>query len=256
MKKLLCTTLSLMFFICLFAVSVSAKSEGDVVYVSIADHTGTLVLTAEPVTVTGNATIHDALTAAHDAYYKGTDGYAASESAYGLSMDKLWGIDGGGAYGYCVNNVSAMSLYDPVKAGDHVYAYIYRDVLTYADSYSYFDVLRADKEKGDILTLTLSRLTYDENWNTVTEPVAGATILLNGERTYLKTDENGKVTVPCDKSGDMLVSAEHATLVLVPPVCIVSVPTSVTPIILAIVAAVVVLGAVAFFVVKTKKKTK
>ncbi len=260
MKKALCTSLVLALLLCLCALNVSAASEEAVAYVTIADVNGELVLAAKPVTLeNGTATIDEVLTKAHDEYFKGgaAAGYASSEGPYGLAMDKLWGIDGGGSYGYCVNDTSAMNLTDEVKAGDHLYAYIYRDVLYFSDTYGFFDLFRAETEKGDVLKLTLSHLTYDESWNTVVAPVADAFILLNGEKTALKTDENGTVTVPCEKAGKLIVSAEHGSLTLVPPVCVVTVLSNVNiSLISGVVSAAFVLAAVALLIVYKTKYAK
>ena len=259
MKKILLTALSLLLTVCLFAFGVSAETDVTTVYVTIADNEGNLVLSAESISLNGqNPSIHEVLKTAHEIYYKNgaEEGYSASETAYGLSMNKLWGIDGNGSYGYCVNNVPATNLNDTVKYGDHIYAYIYSDTVTFSDSYSYFDIVRTNAEKGGTLTLTLSHLTYDENWNTVTSPVANATILLNGEKTALRTDENGIVTVPCEKSGKTVVSAEHSELTLVPPVCLITIPSDGTVIILtAGILALLLLAVGAFLFIQKRKKT-
>ena len=108
-----------------------------------------------------------------------------------------------------------------------------------------------------MLTLTLSYLTYDENWNTVVSPVKDAFIILDGEKTALKTDENGTVTIPCEKAGEWIVSADHQTLTLVPPVCVVTVPSNVNPIlIIGIVAIVIVIAAAAVVIVAKKRYSK
>lgn len=84
------------------------------VYVTIADGEGQLALAQEKIMVKDNNkdgvfTIDEALYAAHEAKYEGgaVAGYASSASEYGISLDKLWGAENGGSYGYCVNNESA-----------------------------------------------------------------------------------------------------------------------------------------------------
>jgi hypothetical protein len=137
-------------------------------------------------------------------------------------MTMLWG-DESGAFGYCVNNASAMSLFDEVKVGDHVYAYVYSDQMTWSDSYSYFDVSLVETAAGEQMTLTLFCVGYGEDWMPVTSPVAGAVITVDGAASEYRTDEEGKVTLTLDKKGSYTISATSETMTLVPPVCIVRV---------------------------------
>ena len=51
-----------------------------------------------------------------------SDGYATIESVWGKAVAKLWGIENGGAYGYYVNNVSAMGISDTLEDGDYLSA--------------------------------------------------------------------------------------------------------------------------------------
>ena len=122
-----------------------------------------------------------------------------------------------------VNDAMAMSLSDEVKSGDHVYAYVFTDTVGWSDSYSFFDVKAAEVLAGGSVSLTLSVSGYDENWSPVVYPLAGATINVNGEKTAFVTDENGKVEVKFDKSGDYTVSAVSDSMTLVPPVAKVTV---------------------------------
>ena len=127
---------TLLFFtlICLLlscTMTSTAAADTAKVYVSIADASGTLVMARVSVSVTdvdndGALTIHDALYAAHEANYSGGAkmGYDASVGAYGLAINKLWGAANGSGFGYRVNHASAMSLTDPVKEGDYVYAFV------------------------------------------------------------------------------------------------------------------------------------
>lgn len=203
------------------------KIPENAIYVTISD--GSLVLVRRAVSLSdadgdGATTVGDALLLAHDAAYEGgaAAGFGAEETEYGLSMTKLWG-NTSGAYGYCVNDASAMSLYDAVAVGDHVYAYIYRDLETWSDVYSYFDKSAVEIAKGEPLALTLTYAGYDAAWNLVTSPVADAAITVNGEVTSYTTDAEGKVTLSFDKKGSYTVSATSDALTLVPPVCVVTV---------------------------------
>ena len=103
--------------------------------VTISDGTGTLPLAQEKITVTdidadGALTINDALYIAHEEYYNGgaEAGFASAETEYGLSLNKLWGVENGGSYGYYKNNVSAMSLSDTIADGDYITAYAFSDL--------------------------------------------------------------------------------------------------------------------------------
>lgn len=225
MKKILATLLALAMLVSLTAFS----EEAPTVYVSISDDTGALVVAYAAVTVTdadadGALTICDALVAAHVAYHPdGAAGFAAANSEWGLSMAKLWGVENGGSYGYCVNDASAFSLVDPIKAGDHVKAYVYTDLVTWSDTYAYFTAPVAEVAVNGEVALTLSANGYDANWAPVTLPVAGAVITVNGEKTEVVTDENGNAVLPFAKAGKYTVSAASETMTLVPPVCIVTV---------------------------------
>lgn len=183
---------------------------------------GELVVCAQTIAVTdadsdGALTISDAIAVAHRAFYpSGAAGYAAEMTDYGLSVQKLWGVENGGSYGYYVNNASALNLTDPIADGDYVAAYSYADLTNWSDTYTWFNDLVV--VPGEV-TLTLSQTTFDENWNTVTLPVNMARILINGEATDYYTDEHGDVTLSVE-AGDIL-SARVDGMVIVPPVCVV-----------------------------------
>ncbi|MBO5898329.1 MAG: hypothetical protein J6R04_04885 [Clostridia bacterium] len=231
MKRIISMTLVMLLVLgslCMFACKANEDEiPENAIYVTISD--GSLALVRRAVSLSdadgdGATTIGDALVLAHDAAYEGgaAAGFGAAETEYGLSMTKLWGITSG-AYGYCVNDASAMSLYDAVAVGDHVYAYVYRDLETWSDVYSYFDRSAVETAKGEQVTLTLTYVGYDAAWNLVTAPVADAVITVNGEATSYTTDAEGKVTLSFDKKGSYTLSATSETLTLVPPVCVVAV---------------------------------
>lgn len=169
-------------------------------------------------------TINDALHCAHEAKYTGgaEAGYGWYNSDYGVSMSKLWG-DTSGNFGYYLNSLPAMSLTDPIKDGDHVYALVFKGVYPDMESFSYFDVEKAAKTQGETLTLTLSSVGYDAEWKPVSTPVADAVITVNGQPTAFKTDKDGKVTLTLDASGELIVSAVCEATPIAPPVCVVSV---------------------------------
>ena len=226
MRKILSTLLALAM---LLSCAAFAEEAAPVVYVSVSDDAGMLVLAHAPVTVTdadadGALTICDALTAAHTAYHPdGAAAFAAEDSEWGKSLYVLWGIDNGGSYGYCVNDVSAMSLVDPIKEGDHVKAYAFTDLNGFSDTYCCFAAPTAEAKVNTEVALTLTANTYDENWSPITLPVAGAVITVNGEKTEITTDENGNAVLSLAEAGTYTISAVSETMTLVPPVCILTV---------------------------------
>jgi hypothetical protein len=201
--------------------SCGETEKGPFVYVTVADENGEIVARYEKIEFTEGMTVDGALAALHAEKCEG--GYASAESAYGLSLTKLWGVENGGSYGYYVNNASPSSLADTLKEGDHVYAFVYTDTVTYSDTYAFFTVPTAEVATGEALALTLSSLGYDEAWNTVTLPVEGAKISVDGTETDVVTDADGKATLTFDKKGTYVVSAVHGTLNLVPTFVIVTV---------------------------------
>ncbi|MGM9624609.1 MAG: hypothetical protein ACI3XM_02760 [Eubacteriales bacterium] len=234
MKKFLSLTMT--FFILLGMCGITAlaaETPQAEVYVTIADGSGQLVLAQEAISVTdtdndGVLTINDALYAAHEAKYEGgaAAGYASSVGQYGLAMDKLWGTENGGSYGYYVNNASAWSLADPIKDGDYINAFVYTDLQTWSDTYCFFDVRRVSVGQNTDVTLTLSQAGYDADYNPITYPVANAVITVNGNPTAYRTDANGQATIQLSDIGTAIISASSETQTLVPPVCIASVGTN------------------------------
>lgn len=226
MKKILLVALLL----CTLLVSPALCESADpVVYVSINDGEGALVMAAQPVTVTdtdqdGILTIHDALTCAHTAACpEGAEGYLAAESEFGLSLLRLWGADHGGSCGYYLNDASAWSLLDPVKAGDHVKAYSFTDLTAFSDTYCYFDAFLLEAKPGEEITLTLTAAAFDENWAPVSLPVADAALIADGLPTGSLTDAEGKATLTFAAPGTYVVTAYSETLNLVDPVCVITV---------------------------------
>ncbi|MBQ9116438.1 MAG: hypothetical protein IJY04_05395 [Clostridia bacterium] len=207
----------------------SAALSADV-YVNIIN--GTPALAMEKITVTDTdgdekLTISDALYCAHEAKFDGgaAAGYATEVTQWGLSMTKLWGVANGGSYGYYLNNASAWSLYDEVKASDTVTAFIYTDTVGFSDTYSYFDksVANVSHSEGSI-ELTLSYVSgYDANYAPVISPLSDAAITVDGKTTEYKTDAAGKVTVSLSEPGAHVLSATSDTVKLVAPVCVVNI---------------------------------
>lgn len=225
MKKFLSLLLAVWMLVSLTASAEAAPT----VYVSISDDTGALVLAYVPVALTdadgdGALTICDALACAHAAHHpEGAEAFLAEQTEWGLSLYKLWGVENGGSYGYMLNDVSAWSLVDPVKDGDHVKAYAFTDLTAFSDTYAYFTAPVAAAVVNTEIALTLNAAGYDASWNPVILPVAGATLTVNGEKTDVVTDENGNAVLTLAEAGTYTVSAVSETMTLVPPVCLVTV---------------------------------
>ncbi len=224
MKKIIIAASALL-LACPAVSSVSAAAEGTEckAYVTISSGKDKLDLIQQEVNVTdidsdGKLTINDALYIAHENNFEGgaAAGYASSVGTYGLALDKLWGIENGGSFGYYVNNTAAMGLADEIKSGDYINAFVYSDTTAFSDAYFYFDKYTAEVEAGQELALTLSRAGYDANWNPVTLPVEGAVITVNGEATSFVTDSEGKVNVKLESAGKFNIGATSESMILVP----------------------------------------
>ena len=149
-----------------------------------------------------------------------------------------------------------MNLLDPIKAGDSITAYVYKDQTAWSDVYSYFNVSAKVFEDSGSLILTLSYNTYDESWQTVTKALEGAYITVDGKRTEIKTDENGKATLSVKGAGTYVISAESDSMTIVPPVCVVTVRAKpMNPLIIVILIGAVV-GCVSGAVINAVKRRK
>lgn len=200
------------------------------VYVTISTGSGELALTYAEVDVSdldgdGIVSINDALAAAHDAHFDGgaAAGYASENTEYGISMYRLWGEENGGSYGYYVNNACPMSLLDPIHEGDHAYAYAYQDLDSWSDTYCYFQSGSAETAAGESITLSLTALLLDADWNLTPSKVEGAIITISGEDSELITDADGSCTISFNEPGEYVISARSESMTLVPPVCVVTV---------------------------------
>ena len=147
--------------------------------------------------------------------------YETATGDYGAYITCFWDVENGGAYGYYVNDQMSMGLTDKVKDGDHVYVFVYSDATYYSDAYSFFSEYELTVKKGENVTLTLSYIGFDENWNPVAMPLAGATITLDGVMVGSTTGEDGKITFKATKSG--VISATSDRVTIIPPVCILTV---------------------------------
>ncbi len=210
------------------AVSLSANAQAETaeVYVTISDADGKLAMAQELISVTdtdsdGKLTISDALFLAHESAYSGgaSAGYGVTETEYGLSLTKLWGAENAGSFGYYVNNESPLSLSDEIKTGDYINAYAYTDLTAWSDTYCFFSENTITSAEDTSFELTLSAAAFDANWNPITVPVEGATIIIDGGATEYITDSEGKAVIQISDAGEYIISAKSDTQILVPPVC-------------------------------------
>jgi len=226
MKKVTAALLSMVLVLGMFGLPVFAAGASAQMYVTIALGDGSLAVAQEAVTVTdidsdSKLTINDALYCAHQAFYPGgaAQGYKTESTQWGLGIKKLWNVVNGGSYGYYVNNTSAFSLTDTVAAGDYINAFVYKDAQGFSDSYAYFSAQTVAAKAYESFNITLNRLTFDANWNTVVTPVAGAVITVDGEKTGFVTDADGKASITLTETGSHVISAASDSVVIVSPVC-------------------------------------
>ncbi len=232
MKKLITILTTLALIVGAMGVQVFAEETESSVSATVSISDGTIVMAQKTVTVTdvdedGAITINDALYLAHESAFEGgaEAGYQSEMGDYGLMLTKLWGIENGGSYGYYVNNTAAMSLGDAISDGDNIYAFVYTDTENFSDTYCFFHQDKVEAACGEEISLTLSKIGFDENWAPVVLPVEAATIVVDGTATEYVTDAEGKVTVTFEAEGEYLISAISDSLTMVPPICMATVAT-------------------------------
>lgn len=231
MKRSLAMAAAMLISFSAVSINVSAAEDETKVFVTISDNNRDLVLVQEPVTVTdidndGKLTINDALSITHDNKFEGgaAAGYRSSVGQWGLQLEKLWGIESGINYGYCVNDVFANGLADEIKNGDYINAYVYSDTKNFSDSYSFFDAKNGnDAEAGSEIELKLSYLYFDENFAQQSKALEGAKITVNGKETDSVTDADGKAVVKLTEAGRNVISATSDSRTLVPPSYVINV---------------------------------
>ena len=212
----------------------AGAADSATVYVTIAN-AGKLAIAREEVAVTdldgdGALTVADALAAAHEKCFAGgaAAGFAVSDSQWGKSVSKLWGVENGGSYSYTVNNIFSNGPTDPVKTGDKVYAGVMQNVSGNYDSYTYFDPEDAEVTAGEAFTLTLNEAGWDESYNQIANPLKDAVITVNGKDTGRTTDAQGKVTLTLDEAGIAEISAKSSAKTIFPPIALVTVKAAET----------------------------
>ena len=206
-------------------INVSAEDNGTQVFVTVSDKNRELVLVQEPVTVTdidsdGKLTINDALFIAHDNKFEGgaAAGYRSAEGQYGLQLEKLWGTENSLSFGYYVNDKFAMGLADEIKSGDYIEAFTYPDPSDYNYFYSFFESKNGEDAEADSeVDLTLSYVSFDENYAPVNKALSGAKITINGKDTGAVTDADGKAKVKLTDAGRNVISADSDSIKIAPP---------------------------------------
>ncbi len=175
----------------------------------------------------GKITLDDVFVAAHDKWFEGgaTAGYANeyNETYQSYSISKFWGVSNGGGYTYYNNNAMCYSLYDEVKEGDHIVAGVFKDLVNWADTYSFFD--KFEYEAVGTLTVTLSQMAWDESWNLVTQPCTDADIKLvpvtrapeDGSYNVVNNGD-GTYSLTFHKRGDYKLIASNDAVPLIPAV--------------------------------------
>ncbi len=221
MKKIVCLLFAFLLLFSCFSLTAFAADPEDAVYVTVCDKYGTIVVYYYEVELTdvdedGVTTVYDVLYTTHEEACRGgaARGFAASEDHKELL--RLWGY-AGNPFGCYVNHESTdttsgaipkPNLLTPVKPGDYIVAFMYRDATTLSDMYTFFDRDCVTLEKGESVTLTLRGYTLDENYEMQTVIVAGAPIVIDGTVMPYTTDENGQVTLTFDNAEEYTVSAK------------------------------------------------
>ena len=136
-------------------------------------------------------TINDILIGLHNNLFTGGSaaGYATDTGDYGLYITELWGNtedNSSGNFGYYLNNKMAMGLTVPVKNGDTLNAYVFKEAFDSSDlnkkldTFTYFnyaEVEIAPNTEFDLIAET-------DNF------VAGAAYLANEKIYSIKTNRN------------------------------------------------------------------
>ena len=208
-------------------VFVTIVDDGNIVTDKNGGYVGGATVTVSDRDKNGVLTVDEALYATHEALYDGgaDAGYSTFVGDYGLSLAILWGKGTAGvsaSAGYYLNNASCWSLNDVVSEGDCLTAFNYYDTIYWSDAYSYFNKNTVSVQKGSSVTLTLSALGYDENWNTVALPYAGAKVeILGTDAEVLTTDADGKVKIATSRlePGTYYAVAYTDAKNIVPSIC-------------------------------------
>ena len=208
-------------------VFVTIVDEGNIVTDKNGKYVAQTKVTVSDCDQNGTITVDEALYATHEALYDGgaETGYSSFVGDSGLSLAILWGKGTSGltaSAGYYMNNASCWSLNDAVNEGDYLTAFNYYDAISYTDSYSYFDKNVVSVNQGSSITLSLNVLGYDENWNQIASPYAGAKIIiLENSNIAFTTDAEGQVEITTShlQPGIYYAAAYTDAKNIIPAVC-------------------------------------
>lgn len=243
MKTKRILSLLLTFVMVLGMVTVPAFAEGEcqtasvTAFVSVSkygdfvkDKNGDSVALAE-VTLSGKESynLNDLFTALHSTLCGEDNGYSTVSGDYGLYVTKFWGNETSNL-GYQMNGGKAYvgGLDTAVNNGDCVDVSIYQNYYPNTENYTVFESYKDDAYVNEPFEIKLSQASYDENYNFVFSPCAGAKIIVNGSETEVTTDSEGKATLNFETAGDYVVSAKKTKLsgeddvtAITAPVCLV-----------------------------------
>ena len=169
-------------------------------------------VTATDRNIDGILTVDEALYAAHKAYSY-TKNYATSDTAYGKSVTKLWGVKTTNVLMF-VNDKGLTTGVgtDTVKAGDRLYASINQDEMG-NDWYTTFDKMNVETKVKTEFQLNLSGH-YGMSWGDYSnEPAAGVQIGTWSKGKFkalegVTTDDAGNAKLTFKKTGTYYVTAK------------------------------------------------
>ena len=109
----------------------------------------------------------------------------------------------------------------PVQDGDSIVVFrqYYNYTTSESSSYSYFDKEFYETKVNEKVSVTLKKESFDENWNTVTVPIADQNIIIAMENTtgsgpvpaiaqVTTTDKNGMVDLSFNKAGTYVLLSD------------------------------------------------
>lgn len=159
--------------------------------------------------------INDVFTELHDQLFSGgtASGYTAADIGYGsLSITKFWGVETQNV-SYMHNGAYAMGLEEKVENNDKLEVSLNYGTYPNTELYATFDKSSDVIFKKDTVSLTLTQMTLDSEYNPVFSPCEGATVTIDGEETEYVTNDEGKAELPFDTAGTYVVSAIKANTV-------------------------------------------
>ncbi len=196
-----------LFFVAMTAFVPSARARADeevTVFISINDGESTVAalsaLNVSDLDDDERITVNDALIAVHDECFEGGSaaGYKTVTGMYGKGIQKLWGIENGGSFGYYRNNALG-ELDAQLSDQDYIAAYVFSDLNRYSDRYAFFTETSSEMDEGQELELTLNKSDFDERYSPVSLPVNGAAVgYYDDSNVFIelgKTDAEGKVVI-------------------------------------------------------------